>query len=226
MPDSLRLSQLMISRLCHDLITPVGAVVSGFEVLDLAEPEERASLIQIIQQSAATASHRLSIYRAAFGYGSADVLRDVQKVTSLVESFTQSCKLTFHWDAQLSEGALTGEQDQLEWMRLFLNTLILVSEVAPFGGELRIALSAANGNLSASFALKGNLVELRPDVISGLKGYLAEDGYSPRNILAHLAFLRARELGATLDFHASNQEFFNLHLQGGRSLALAPITLF
>lgn len=222
----MRLSQLMISRLCHDLITPVGAVVSGFEVLNLAEPQERENLIHIIQQSAQTGSRRLAIYRAAFGYGSADVLSDAQRLSALVEDFIQSCKLTLTWEHALCQEDLVGEHDQLEWMRLFLNILILVCELAPFGGEVQIALIHQRGDLSASFTLKGNLVELRPDIVSGLKGYLSEDGYTPRNILAHLAYLRARELGASFDFNQQNREQFTFNLNGGRNLAFAPTTLF
>src|SRR5271165_7553710 len=67
-PDALELAALLCSRVCHDLISPVGAIVNGLEVLDdNPKPEDRDFALELIRKSARTASARLQFCRLAFG---------------------------------------------------------------------------------------------------------------------------------------------------------------
>src|SRR2546430_15898144 len=67
-PDTLELAALLCSRVCHDLISPVGAIVNGLEVLDdNPKPEDRDFALDLIRKSAKTASARLQFCRLAFG---------------------------------------------------------------------------------------------------------------------------------------------------------------
>ena len=67
-PDALELAALLCSRVCHDLISPVGAIVNGLEVLDDdPKPDDREFALELIRKSAKTASARLQFCRLAFG---------------------------------------------------------------------------------------------------------------------------------------------------------------
>src|SRR5436189_5861309 len=67
-PDALELAALLCSRVCHDLISPVGLIVNGLEVLDdNPKPEDRDFALDLIRKSAKTASARLQFCRLAFG---------------------------------------------------------------------------------------------------------------------------------------------------------------
>src|SRR4030088_582127 len=78
-PDALELAALLCSRVCHDLISPVGSIVNGLEVLDDdPKPEDREFALDLIRKSAKTASARLQFCRLAFGAaGSAGAQNDV-----------------------------------------------------------------------------------------------------------------------------------------------------
>jgi histidine phosphotransferase ChpT len=66
--DSLDLAALLCSRVCHDVISPVGAIVNGLEVLeDEKDAEMRGFALDLIKKSARTASARLQFCRLAFG---------------------------------------------------------------------------------------------------------------------------------------------------------------
>ncbi|MEA2860394.1 MAG: histidine phosphotransferase ChpT, partial [Methylobacteriaceae bacterium] len=66
--DSLDLAALLCSRVCHDVISPVGAIVNGLEVLeDEQDAEMRSFALELIKKSARTASARLQFCRLAFG---------------------------------------------------------------------------------------------------------------------------------------------------------------
>src|SRR6201985_3993850 len=76
-PDKLELSALLCSKVCHDLISPVGAIVNGLEVLDdNPKPEDRDFALELIRKSAKTASARLQFCRLAFRAGGSAGGRD------------------------------------------------------------------------------------------------------------------------------------------------------
>src|SRR3569833_1703268 len=67
-PDMLELAALLCSRVCHDLISPVGAIVNGLEVLaDENDEETKNFALDLIKKSAGTASAKLQFCRIAFG---------------------------------------------------------------------------------------------------------------------------------------------------------------
>ncbi len=67
-PDALELAALMCSRVCHDLINPVGAIVNGLEVFDSSNKEDdKQFALDLIRKSANSTSARLQFCRIAYG---------------------------------------------------------------------------------------------------------------------------------------------------------------
>src|SRR6201988_5503955 len=99
-PDSLELAALLCSRVCHDLISPVGAIVNGLEVLDdNPKPEDRDFALDLIRKSAKTASARLQFCRLAFGAaGSAGAPIDLGDAQNMARGHIEDGKnnLTLH----------------------------------------------------------------------------------------------------------------------------------
>src|SRR6185437_6806303 len=63
----MRVVELLNSRLCHELVSPVGAINNGVELLGEEDPDFVRDAIQLIGQSARKASQRLQFYRFAYG---------------------------------------------------------------------------------------------------------------------------------------------------------------
>ena len=84
--NELDFSAFLVSRVCHDLVSPLGAVVNGLEVLeDERDPAMRADALKIVASSAAQALARLQFMRIAFGAaGSAGAELDLGEVGRLV----------------------------------------------------------------------------------------------------------------------------------------------
>src|SRR5258708_29289003 len=91
-PDALELAALLCSRVCHDLISPVGAIVNGLEVLDDSpKPEDRDFALDLIRKSAKTASARLQFCRLAFGAaGSSGAQNDLGDARTMSKGHTES----------------------------------------------------------------------------------------------------------------------------------------
>ena len=93
-PDMLELAALLCSRVCHDLISPVGAIVNGLEVLDdNPKPEDREFALELIRKSAKTASARLQFCRLAFGAaGSAGAQIDLGDAQTMARGHIEDAK--------------------------------------------------------------------------------------------------------------------------------------
>lgn len=99
-PDALELAALLCSRVCHDLISPVGAIVNGLEVLDDdPKPEDREFALDLIRKSAKTASARLQFCRLAFGAaGSAGAQIDLGDAQNMARGHFEDDKTKIVWN--------------------------------------------------------------------------------------------------------------------------------
>jgi histidine phosphotransferase ChpT len=131
--DPLDLAALLCSRVCHDLISPVGAVVNGLEVLAEAKDEETKTFaLDLIKKSAGTASAKLQFCRIAFGAaGSAGAQIDLGDAETIARGFLEDDKTKLAWN--LPRALLAKNR-----VKLLLNMLLLAGQAIPRGGKLTI----------------------------------------------------------------------------------------
>src|SRR5689334_24175076 len=132
-PDMLELAALLCSRVCHDLISPVGAIVNGLEVLDDdPKPEDREFALDLIRKSAKTASARLQFCRLAFGAaGSAGAQIDLGDAQTMARGHIEDGKITIAWN--LPRLLLPKNR-----VKLLLNMLVIAQQTIPRGGTLTV----------------------------------------------------------------------------------------
>jgi histidine phosphotransferase ChpT len=132
-PDALELAALLCSRVCHDLISPVGAIVNGLEVLDdNPKPEDREFALDLIRKSAKTASARLQFCRLAFGAaGSAGAQIDLGDAQAMARGQLEDNKTAITWN--LPRVLLPKNR-----VKLLLNMMIIAQQTIPRGGVLTV----------------------------------------------------------------------------------------
>src|SRR5246127_894150 len=132
-PDALEFAALLCSRVCHDLISPVGAIVNGLEVLDdNPKPEDRDFALELIRKSAKTASARLQFCRLAFGAaGSAGAQIDLGDAEAMARGHIEDGKITIAWN--LPRLLLPKNR-----VKLLLNMLVVAQQTIPRGGVLKV----------------------------------------------------------------------------------------
>jgi histidine phosphotransferase ChpT len=132
-PDALELAALLCSRVCHDLISPVGAIVNGLEVLDdNPKPEDREFALDLIRKSAKTASARLQFCRLAFGAaGSSGAQIDLGDAQTMARGHLEDGKTTIAWN--LPRVLLAKNR-----VKLLLNMLVIAQQTIPRGGVLTV----------------------------------------------------------------------------------------
>jgi histidine phosphotransferase ChpT len=131
--DSLDLAALVCSRVCHDLISPVGAIVNGLEVLEDDNDEATKTFaLDLIRKSARQASARLQFCRLAFGAaGSIGAQIDLGDAESVARGFLEDDKTSLSWN--LPRVLLPKNR-----VKLLLNLLLLAGQTIPRGGNLTI----------------------------------------------------------------------------------------
>ena len=132
-PDALELAALLCSRVCHDLISPVGAIVNGLEVLDdNPKPEDREFALDLIRKSAKTASARLQFCRLAFGAaGSSGAQIDLGDAQNMARGQMEDEKTKLTWN--LPRVLLPKNR-----VKLLLNMMVIAQHTIPRGGMITV----------------------------------------------------------------------------------------
>ncbi|MGI9372521.1 MAG: histidine phosphotransferase ChpT [Hyphomicrobiales bacterium] len=133
--NDIDLAALLCSRVCHDVISPVGAIANGLEVLD---DEDDASMKEIamdlVRRSAQQASAKLQFCRIAFGAaGSAGSHLDLNDAGEVAKNFIGDEKISLSWETPNE----TREKTQV---KLLLNLLLLATTTIPRGGQITVKL--------------------------------------------------------------------------------------
>ena len=158
---ALDLAALLCSRVCHDLISPVGAIVNGLEVLEEDKNEETKTFaLDLIKKSARQASAKLQFCRLAFGAagsaGSQIELGDAEKVA---RGLIEDGKTTIVWN-------LPRELVAKNRAKLLLNMLMVGVGAIPRGGTLRVDPAGAGFRVAAS-GLNARLATAAADLLGG-----------------------------------------------------------
>jgi histidine phosphotransferase ChpT len=173
-PDSLELAALLCSRVCHDLISPVGAIVNGLEVLDdNPKPEDRDFALDLIRKSAKTASARLQFCRLAFGAaGSAGAQIDLGDAQTMARGHIEDGKIAITWN--LPRLLLAKNR-----VKLLLNMLVIAQQTVPRGGTLTVDPIGEGEAMSFRVTATGLNARLPQNIADMLSGGL------PASVDAH-----------------------------------------
>lgn len=163
---ALDLAALLCSRVCHDLISPVGAIVNGIEVMEEDKGEEtKAFALDLIKKSAYQASAKLQFCRLAFGAaGSAGAQIDLGDAEKAARGLFEDGKITLVWN-------LPRELLAKNRVKLLLNMLLIAAGTISRGGTLTVdPASGAEGVIGfvvTASGLNAKLNPVTPELLAG-----------------------------------------------------------
>jgi histidine phosphotransferase ChpT len=182
---------LLVSRVCHDLVGPLGAVVNGMEVLeDERDPAMRGEAIKLVTVSADQALARIQFMRIAFGAaGSAGAELDLGEIGRLIEGLLAGGKVQLTWNVpKLYWGK--------DWAKLLMNATLLAADCLPRGGT--VVVEAGQDPQSPSFHIRAEGLNARvtEEVGQAIKGDAVN--VDARHVQPFLTYKLARTVDTTL----------------------------
>jgi histidine phosphotransferase ChpT len=194
--SDLEFAALLVSRVCHDLVSPVGAVVNGLEVLeDERDATMRADALKLVVSSAEQATARLQFARIAFGAaGSAGAELDLNEVGRTMRGLLNGGKIELDWRA----ASVNWPKD---WAKLLMNATLLATDSLPRGGHVRVETSGDSATPGFTVHAAGQNARFHEDSEKAARGEPVHplDG---RSIQAYLTYKLARGLNAGLTLTA------------------------
>lgn len=184
-------ASLLCSRLCHDLLSPVGAMNNGLELLaEETDPEMRARCLELLNESARASANKLKFFRLAFGAagGFADMV-DAREAKNAIEGLLgRDGRIAIGWmvaDEALSKTAI----------KVLLNLVLIAGDALVRGGQLAIGCEMTADATEIVVRAEGPRLVLDGELRTTLNGEAREDALTPRAAAAWLVHTLARESG-------------------------------
>jgi histidine phosphotransferase ChpT len=191
----LRVLELVCSRLCHELISPVTAVNNGMELVADGGADMLYEVSELLTSSASEASGVLQFYRVAYGLGGQDAPPiSLSEAKRLTETLLRDGKVKLTWPAGEagSDGGL-GRRG----MKLLLNALVMGIDALPRGGTLSVVLDPSARAVTLESAGKGARIEAASR--DALARRVATEALTARNVHAYFTSLVAADAGGTVE---------------------------
>ncbi|WEK50391.1 MAG: histidine phosphotransferase family protein [Candidatus Kaistia colombiensis] len=191
--EALDLAALLCSRVCHDIISPVGAINNGLEVLDEETSEEmKAFAFDLIRKSARQASAKLQFARLAFGAaGSAGAEIDIGDAEKVARGYMDGEKAEFSWTAPR---ALMPKNQ----VKLILNLVLMATAAVPRGGSIKVTVEGEPTKPDVTFHCSGPSARIPPAFEKLIPGTIVDVNIDAHAVQPYYAGLLARSCGMTV----------------------------
>lgn len=192
------LAALLCSRVCHDIISPVGAIANGLELMDDPDTDAalRATALDMVRSSAKTATAKLKFCRIAFGAsGSAGAHIDLGEAGEIAKDFVGNEKTVLDWQA-------ARENRPKAEVKLLLNMLLLAIAGIPRGGVVTVTVVDRVFNVRA----KGERAKLPQAMVDVLNGVAALESLDARLVQPYYAKIMAQQAGLALSMDMDGED--------------------
>ena len=196
---ALDLASLLCSRLCHDLLSPVGALTNGLELLaEEKDPAMREKCFELLEQSARISADKLRFFRLAFGAagGFGDMV-PLAEARSLVDALVgNNGRIAVNW-------VLGGDTLPKSAVKVLLNLSLIGIDALVRGGQLDIGAEAGAQAIEIVVRASGTRVAFDPAIGQALEGTLPTGELSSKTAPATMVQLIAAQLGGGVQVHAT-----------------------
>lgn len=192
------LASLLCSRVCHDVISPVGAINNGIELLDDGGADEDA--MDLIRTSAVNASARLQFARIAFGAaGSAGVQIDTGDAQAVAENYMKNEKPEFTWSGTRAYLAKSK-------VKLLLNLILIANGSIPRGGTLDVQMDVDGEDAKLTLTSKGRMLRVPQKFQDMLDGRTGEDPIDAHAVQYYYTLILAKEAEMEISVHMDEEK--------------------
>lgn len=213
--QDMRIIELLASRVCHDLISPVGAINNGIELMQEMGEQVGDEAVKLIGHSAEQASRRLRLFRLCYGAAGADSNLGLEDALNAGKEFLAGGRVQISWSGPVVNTLPSPPKGSA---KVLLNLLVIALENLVHGGTIEV-----NADKDASPQLKlvvvGRGAGQRTEFIAPLKGEVAVEELTAKSIHPHITGKFAEHYGLTLGWAQPEEDRLEL------TLGYAPATV-
>jgi len=199
--SDLELASLLASRVCHDVIGPVGAIVNGLEVLGEENDEEmREIAMELVRKSAESASAKLKFSRLAFGAsGSAGMEIDLSEAGEILVEFATSPRVSVEWACPHQ----TRPKDQV---KLLMNMVLIGISTIPRGGVIKVVATEDREHPHYEVRCTGRGAKFPEKTGALMRSEVETDEIDARDVQVYYTGVVARTVGLELFTQICDEE--------------------
>lgn len=200
-------SALLCARLCHDLISPVGAIANGLEILgDEDDHMMRAEVMKLLTRSVEVTSAKLKFFRLSFGAGTGSGEKmPLSEAENAIRGLYGSGNINLTWQSNV------GGMDK-DGVKLMLNMVLVAAESLIRGGKLLIEIKEQSATTDVTVTVQGDKIIFNDSMRRAILGEISEDNIEVKTAPAFLAANVAGNLGSRIEYIQHNEQSFALRM--------------
>jgi histidine phosphotransferase ChpT len=199
----LRILELLSSKICHDLISPVGAINNGVELITEVGGDVVDEAMKLIGDSAAQAAKKLRLFRLCYGRAGSESNVTTKDARTVVEDYLSTSKIKFSWPQDLPNDAFVESKGAL---KVLVNVILLAEESLAYGGAISVGHHSDPSIVGCVVEATGRAATLSPGTIACLEEKTIVDEITPRTVHAYIAAQFAKTYGFRLAYDLSSLE--------------------
>ena len=197
LPDGQALAALIAGKLCHDFISPAGAIGSGLDLLkDPSAQDMREDAMGLIEASSRKMVALVAFARVAFGASTSAERFSGSELGALVSGLTEGGRAALDWRVAGDDGFSRAQA------RTLVNLSYLAMAALPSGGAAVVSARREGRELVIEGVAEGPRARLKPEAATGLAGRPLEEGLPGQWIQPYWLWLTVHDAGGTLDVRA------------------------
>lgn len=197
MEIDLRVLELLSSKLCHDLVSPVSAINNGVELIEDIGGDVISEAMKLIGDSATLAARRLKVFRFAYGRAGSESNLSVRDIRPIAEQYAEKSKMKLVWPEDVPDPLFASRKGVLKTL---INMMILAEEVLAYGGVVTLYRFEAPEEVGFRMEIMGRNAQLSEPFQEALSGKTDVEALTPRTIQSYVTGKTAAHFGLSLRF--------------------------
>lgn len=197
MLNSIQISELLCTKLCHDLAGPIGAINNGIDFFDSENKQMQDKALELVKLSSKQAVNRLTYYRQAYGTVGEDTEMHLAEIKSLAMKYIEDTKLSLDFSEMLVD-----ESDAINSRagKILLNVLIIATGIIMNNGLISITIDTLNEKIKFRVCVEAAVFKLEEELKNILLDNMETVVINSRNIQQYYTTMLIKEMAGNVNF--------------------------
>jgi histidine phosphotransferase ChpT len=191
----IRITEMLCSRLCHELASPVGAINNGIEMIEEFDDSMLPEALPLIGSSAKLVAARLAFYRMAYGGAGAQAVASLADLKELANPYFAESRISVSWPGD----GVVAPVFENGWGRLILNLLPLAADTLPRGGTLSVLFENEPTGIRAAMVAEGEGPRIKDECAQAMLPNACIGSLTPRSVHAYFVSRLSANLNSTVE---------------------------